>query len=150
MFRTSPKQVHETCAYPTLCFGTPLTPDEENTLYNGTYRSTSVWRARNLEGTPEIQLLYGEAQLPKFNYLTRTFDLTPNVRGYIPLYGSSGFGNPNNYYSWTMMTAAGKFYVGTLDLSGQTSGTSILQTSRPTGMMAAVWAIPGTTESAPW
>ena len=60
----------------------------------GTWRATTIWRARNLESsTPEIQLLYGEAELPAFNPDTRRFGLVPNVGGYEPFYGSSGFGN---------------------------------------------------------
>ncbi|MFO0754746.1 MAG: hypothetical protein U0411_15635, partial [Thermodesulfovibrionales bacterium] len=110
--------VHTQCSYQPLCFGEPQTPEEESILSAGSRRATSVWRARNLEGTPEIQLLYGEAELPAYNPDTRTFDLTPNLGGYTPLYGSSGFGNRNNYYTWTMQTAAAKLFAGTLDLSG--------------------------------
>lgn len=111
--------LHQQCAYPRICFGQPQSPEEEATLSAGTARSTSIWRARNLEGTsPEIQLLYGESELPKFNPVTRTFDLTPNPGGYVPLYGTSGFGNRYNTYTWEMQVANGRLFVGTLDLTG--------------------------------
>ena len=85
--------VHESCSYRTLCFGEPQTPEEETILYNGTYRYTSVWRAKNLEARRRYSFFMARRNFPKFNYRTRTFDMTPNVRGYVPLYGSSGFGS---------------------------------------------------------
>ncbi len=111
--------LHEQCTYPNVCFGPPQSPEEEATLSAGTSRSTTIWRARNLESTnPEIQLLYGEAELPKFNPTTRTFDLANNVGGYVPLYGSSGFGNRYNSYTWEMQVANGRLFIGTLDITG--------------------------------
>jgi hypothetical protein len=111
--------LHEKCTYPRICFGVPQNSQEQATLNAGTARATTIWRARGLEGTnPEIQLLYGESQLPKFNPNTRTFDPAPNVGGYVPLYGSSGFGNKNNGYAWEMQVANGRLFVGTLDLAG--------------------------------
>ena len=75
----------------------------------------------------------------------------PEHGRYIPLYGASGFGNSQNYYSWTMQTAAGRLFVGTLDLS---NGADLWRFDsagqRPFGKTALVWAIPETTASARW
>ena len=109
---------HTQCSIPQYCFGEPQNAEEESILNNGTSRATSIWRARNLEGIPEVQLLYGEAELPAYNPDTRTFDMTPNVGGYTPLYGSSGFGNRGNYYTWTMQVTNAGLFAGTLDISG--------------------------------
>jgi hypothetical protein len=106
--------MHQSCPLST-CFGEPETPEEFQALALGTSRATSVWRARNLEGTPEIQLLYGEAQLPAYNPATETFEMVPNLGGYAPLWGPSGFGNPFNAYTWTMAVADGRLYIGTYD-----------------------------------
>ncbi len=111
--------VHSQCNFQAICFGEPQNEEEEDILADGARRATTIWRARGLEtANPEIQLLYGEAELPAYNPNTRTFDLTPNNGGYVPLYGSSGFGSRNNYYTWTMQVAAGSLFAGTLDLGG--------------------------------
>jgi hypothetical protein len=98
------------------CFGEPQDPSEYLALYYGTFRATSIWRVRNLESAdPEVQLLYGEAQLPAYNPATRTFDLVANAGGYVPLYGSSGFGNSYNNYAWVMAAVGGRLFAGTMD-----------------------------------
>jgi hypothetical protein len=108
---------HTTCTH-SYCFGEPHGIIELAILNAGTWRATSIWRVRNLESeTPEIQLLYGEAVLPAFDPVTRTFPYVPNSGGYMPLYGSSGFGNTYNNYSWVMTGANGHLFVGTMDAS---------------------------------
>ena len=89
--------VHATCTLP-VCFGVPSNPTELQQLKDGVYRSTSLWRGRNLENpsTREIQLLYGESELPAVT-APKTFTVTPT--GWTPLYGSSGFGNRGNEYT---------------------------------------------------
>jgi hypothetical protein len=108
---------HSNCTEP-YCFGQPSTLLDLLNLNNGTWRATSIWRARNLESsTPEVQLLYGEAQLPAFMAQTGKFQLVDNAGGYIPLYGSSGFDNRYNNYAWVMTGANGRLFVGTMDAS---------------------------------
>lgn len=48
------------------------------------------------------------------------WDMTPNARGYVPLYGPEGIvtrsnGFPWNNYTWTMQVLGGKLYIGTMD-----------------------------------
>lgn len=101
------------------CFG-PATPgsEEYDELLWGTHRAASVWRIRAFDtSNPEIQLLYGENRLPAYNSATGQFELVPNVGGYDPLYGPSGFGNPYNIYGWTMTVADNRLFAGTSDAS---------------------------------
>jgi hypothetical protein len=106
-----------------ICFGTPTTPEQQQALSNGVYRTASVWRGRNLESAQnrEIQLLYGESELPASNG-PGSFAMAPT--GWTPLYGPSGFGNRSNEYIWTMAVFDSRLFVGTYDaavLQGSTS-----------------------------
>jgi hypothetical protein len=106
---------HESCTS-TYCYGEPANMAEYYALYYGTFRATSIWRARNLEsGNPEVQLLYGEAQLPAFNPTTHSFDTVSNVGGYVPRYGVSGFGTRLNNYTWVMAAVDNHLFAGTMD-----------------------------------
>lgn len=108
-------RIHETCTQP-FCFGMPDTPEEQQALEDGVYRTASVWRGRNLEdpSTREIQLLYGETELPACTG-PKTFVMEPT--GWTPLYGPSGFGNRGNEYVWQMAVFDNRLFVGTYDAS---------------------------------
>jgi hypothetical protein len=108
--------IEESCTKP-FCFGTPNNPREQRALNEGVYRSTSLWRGRNLEDPRkrEIQLLYGESQLPVCCVAPKTFGLQPT--GWTPLYGPSGFGNRGNEYVWTLAVFDGRLFIGTYDAS---------------------------------
>jgi hypothetical protein len=110
------QQVHQKCSGP-HCFGPATDNQEMLALKDGVYRATSVWRGRNLENpnTREIQLLYGESELPACCTTPKTFTMTPT--GWTPLYGASGFGNSNNQYTWRMAVFDGRLYLGTYDNS---------------------------------
>ncbi|MBS0430836.1 MAG: hypothetical protein JSS21_00300, partial [Proteobacteria bacterium] len=77
--------IHENCTY-SFCFGMPDNNQQLKALQNGVYRSTSLWRGRNLEdpATREIQLVYGESELPACCSAPKTFAMTPT--GWTPLY----------------------------------------------------------------
>ena len=116
------RRVHSSCTLP-ICFGTPTTPEQQQALSDGVYRTASVWRGRNLESAQnrEIQLLYGESELPASNG-PGSFAMAPT--GWTPLYGPSGFGNRSNEYIWTMAVFDSRLFVGTYDaavLQGSTS-----------------------------
>ena len=110
--------IHENCTY-SFCFGMPANNQELLALQNGVYRSTSLWRGRNLEdpATSEIQLVYGESELPACCSAPKTFAMTPT--GWTPLYGPSGYGNRGNEYTWTMEVFDGHLFIGTYDASSQ-------------------------------
>ena len=107
--------------YFTNFYGTPTNQDDATAAGLGTYRAISIFRGRNF-GQPaspsgEVQIVYGLAQLPVFNATNRVWELRPNNMGMAPLYGSSGFGNMFNNYTWTMEVYGGELYVGTMDCS---------------------------------
>jgi hypothetical protein len=106
---------HATCSDPSICFGQPANESQQLQLFFGTSRATSVWRVTNPKTTPKIDLLYGEAQLPAYDPASKQF--VPRPTGFTPLFGHSGFGNPNNNYGWTAAVVNGKLMLGTLDSS---------------------------------
>lgn len=109
-------QVHEKCSKD-YCFGMPENDAQLAALKAGVYRTASLWRGRNLEDprTREVQLLYGESELPACCSAPKTFALA--ATGWTPLYGPSGFGNPDNEYIWRMATFDGHLFIGTYDTS---------------------------------
>lgn len=83
----------------------------------GTYRAISIFRGKNFDTTPEIDLAYGQRYLPKYDPV-EGWDIVPNnMGGKAPLFGPSGFGNPFNNYTWTMQVFNNQLYVGTMDYS---------------------------------
>jgi hypothetical protein len=88
--------------------------------YFNSWRATAVFRGRNFETTPSIELLYGDSSMPVFvksgssGYWTSARNKMGGVSG---RYGSSGFGNTYNNYTWTMAVYKNQLYVGTMDHS---------------------------------
>lgn len=72
----------------------------------------TVWRI-NVNGG-QIELLYGASQVPVFDYYglsgSRQWLMRPT--GWTPKWGPAGFGNPYNYYIWTMKVFDDKLFVG--------------------------------------
>lgn len=82
----------------------------------GNHRAISIFRGRNFDTMPEVELLYGEQELPAF--VNGSWVIVPNnMGGASPLYGGSGFDNFYNNYTWTMDTFKDELYVGTMDWS---------------------------------
>ena len=111
--------------------------------YLGTSRATSIWRIRNPESSNrETQLLYGEASLGAYDpnhppppaegasstewqaWMDLVFPKAPNVGGYVPLLGTSGFNNRCNNYAWVMETVGSSLFVGTMDYCSMGSTSS--------------------------
>lgn len=92
-------------------------------------RSISVFRGSGYDqDNGNTQLLYGDSLLPAFGPSplgtftdagdnTYGWTLQPNATGGPALYGSSGFGNPFNNYTWSMNVFGGHLFVGTMDWS---------------------------------
>jgi len=76
-------------------------------------RATAIFRGSNLATVyKKIELLYGEKDLPV--YLPNSgWTTQPNKMSQTPKFGPSGFGDPNNRYSWTAIVWNGKLYWGT-------------------------------------
>lgn len=94
-----------------LCMATYIA----TTLY-GTHRAISILRGKDF-GAPgeQIELLYGEESFPV--YENGAWVVEPNKMGSVPLYGSSGFGNFFNNYTWTAGVFRDELYFGTMDWS---------------------------------
>jgi hypothetical protein len=102
------------------------------TIYTNTYRSASIFRARNFRTPIEVQgtirrlggdfeLLYGYRQLPVYTpsggdpFALSNWVWKNNLMDQTPSMGSGGFGDPNNAYTWSMAVFHNALYVGTLD-----------------------------------
>ena len=101
-------------------FGSDAAGNEQDALL-GTWRASTIWRGRYLEtDTPQIELLYGERQLPKYDFDLFTHQgsrkFVMSSTGWRPRYGRSGFGNAMNLYAWEMLVSNGSLFVGTFDV----------------------------------
>jgi hypothetical protein len=99
-------------------YGSNPTQEQTVAAFLGTHRAISIFRGRNFtDANPkgEEQVVYGESSLPAFAPATG-WTLQPTKMG-TPLYGSSGFGNFFNNYTWSMAVYNNKLFVGTMDWS---------------------------------
>jgi hypothetical protein len=100
-----------------------------------TERKGTVFRYRNL-GTPDqqVELLYGERFLTTWDPTANEYVLAPNLMGTRPLFGLSGFGNPQQQYAaWGGTLFQGNVYMGGNDFAKQTRDVTLNPDS---GMMA--------------
>ncbi len=104
----------------------PGRPSGSNIPSSPTERAISIFRAKNLgvnNKTPKFEVLYGNAQLPVFTpdpdpmVQSGTWSMVNNKYNTPGLYGTAGFGNSSNTYTWSAAVHKGKLYMGTFDLS---------------------------------
>ncbi|MCU1259223.1 MAG: hypothetical protein JWO80_2108 [Bryobacterales bacterium] len=106
-------------------YGQPATDQDSANLVIGTFRTISIFRGRNFDTTPDIDLLYGSSALPAFSPTGGTPGTWPYVPNNMPplkrnpLYGPAGFGNPYNTYTWSMNVWNNRLWIGTMDWSYQ-------------------------------
>jgi hypothetical protein len=106
-------QAHTSCTMP-ACFGPPQNSDEQINVLFTVSRSASLWRARLVEdGSAQVELLYGETELPAFVPGTRTFEMKPT--GWVPRHGGAGMGNPFLNYAWSASASADDLLFGFYD-----------------------------------
>lgn len=105
-------------------YGIPQTNADWAAAIIGTFRTTSIFRGRNFDTTPDIQLLYGSPVLSAYTKPVGNspgkWNLVPNnmpVGKKDPLLGFPGFGNPYNNYTWTMSVWDNRLWIGTMDWS---------------------------------
>ena len=104
---------HTRCTLP-ACFGQPQNADEQRTLLFNATRAASIWRARVADtGSPQVELLYGETELPALVPGTRTFAMQPT--GWTPRHGSSGMNNPFLTYAWSASAGTDDLMFGFYD-----------------------------------
>jgi hypothetical protein len=97
-------------------YGQPADTQAGLDAFMGTHRAIAIFRASEFGGRNRTELLYGHQQLPVYRE-ARGWALEPNVLGQRPRFGTSGFGNPYNNYTWTMDVHQNRLYVGTMDWS---------------------------------
>lgn len=96
--------------------------DDAATTALGTYRAIAIFRGSNFDSSPNIELLYGEQYLPKYEKSAESYTIAPdtdheNAMHVAPEFGTGGFGNPFNAYTWSMAVYQNHLFVGTFDWS---------------------------------
>lgn len=101
----------------------PRDVEETAAGFLGTYRSISIFRGRNFgTATEETEVLYGMDTLPVPSIASDDTDvwvewnMEPTKMG-SPKWGTSGFGNFFNNYTWAMEVYRDHLYIGTMDWS---------------------------------
>jgi hypothetical protein len=97
-------------------YGQPADTAATVAAFLGTYRPIVIFRGKNF-GTAEryIQVVYGTEKLPKYNAVTRAWEIVPNNMHKTPKFGLAGINNFFNNYTWMMQVHKGKLFVGTMD-----------------------------------
>ena len=136
----------------TRVYGLPTTQEEAQALITNSFRGIAIFRGRNFEtGNPDIELLYGEAQLPVFHPASggnpskwvRTPNNMPDGKK-LPKFGPTGFGNPYNNYTWQMTVWNNKLWVGTMDWSYMAAkGAQLGQTMKLNGFTVTLPQLDG-------
>ncbi|MDM4721111.1 hypothetical protein QTQ03_16455 [Micromonospora sp. WMMA1363] len=93
--------------------------EERRTALTATHRATALFRSAFDDEESPVELLYGESNLPAFDPDANdgAGAWRPVPTGYRPRFGRSGFGNTFNNYTWDMVVADGRLFVGTMDWS---------------------------------
>ncbi|AOY60213.1 malectin domain-containing carbohydrate-binding protein [Desulfococcus multivorans] len=92
-------------------------PEDAQIAFIGTYRPITIFRGKDF-GTAgrSVELLYGNRYMPTYSPATG-WSIVGNKMGRSPLYGSAGFDNFYNNYTWWMEVYEGRLFVGTMDWS---------------------------------
>lgn len=103
-------------------YGAPTTTQDWANAVIGTFRTATIFRGRNFDTIPDVQLLYGspvlESYTPPFGNIPGKWQLVDNhmpAGKKNPLYGPPGFGNPYNNYTWSMSVWDNRLWIGTMD-----------------------------------
>lgn len=103
-------------------FGAPANSNAMVLEYINSHRAVAIFRGSNFrDGNPPtatVELLYGETNLPNRDLIFGIWHTNMNAMGVPPEYGTSGFGNPYNTYTWTMELYKNQLFVGTMNEAG--------------------------------
>ncbi len=92
-------------------------------------RSISIFRGRDFDTTPVVDVLYGYEAMPVMDPTTGDWQLVSNNLDKTPVWGAPGFNNVLNNYTWTMAVYDDRLWVGTMDVGGLLAyGSSLLTT----------------------
>ena len=100
---------------------------------------------------PSEELLYGESTLPKFTpdgMGSGSWAQVPNAYGTAALYGTSGFGNSDNYYIWSSAVHGNQLFFGTFDISGLSDIDQVIDGTASAGVGGDLWAFSGPGQAA--
>lgn len=115
-----------------LYFGTMHVPGSGEVAFNylygssadptaallGSYRPIVLFRSKGFAvKNPSVQLLYGNTLLPKYNARNKSWSLVKNNLKQQALYGTAGFGNLFNNYTWAAEVYNNQLFIGTMDFS---------------------------------
>jgi hypothetical protein len=98
----------------------PVDETAAKSAFQNTQRAIAIFRGKNFGGeTEKVDLLYGAPELPVYDPAGNggAGSWAAGSTGYTPVYGASGFGNRFLNYTWKMVVAGGRLYVGTMDWS---------------------------------
>ena len=107
----------------------------------GSIRQTSFWR---LDQNDNIELLYGETELPVWNRLYTGEDTWEMVEtGFTPKFGRAGFGQPWTAYTWTMAEYHNDLYIGTMNAETLLRAASISADGSVSPLFSAIRLLTG-------
>ncbi len=104
--------LHSSCTQ-SFCYGKPANGNENIDLLFNVSRGASIWRAQITTAGANVELLYGQTQLPALVPNTKTFQMLPT--GWTPLYGQAGFDNPFVSYTWSASAGDNDLLFGMYD-----------------------------------
>jgi len=100
-------------------------PTDEMAAFLGSYRPIAIFRSKGFTvKKPSVELLYGNTTLPKFSTKKNAWTLVSNNLRQKALYGTAGFGNFFNNYTWAAEVYNNQLFFGTMDFSYLISDTS--------------------------
>lgn len=111
--------LHITWGYPMLLSSMYGLKKSEDLITGicGALRASPMFRATDFSTTDDVELLYGEEKLPKYNLEKKQWKILKNAMGVKPKWGRSGMGNLYSNYIWSMEVYNDRLYVGTMDMS---------------------------------
>jgi hypothetical protein len=145
-------------------YGTPQTQAVSLAALTGSFRATTLFRGTGFgTGTPLIQLVYGDLDLPVYKppasppltlgTWVPTVNNMPSPYCY-PLFGVAGYGYPYNNYTWSMAVWNNRLWIGTMDWSflaatlAQSNGYPIVAPINPAEYGADLYSFANATSPA--
>lgn len=145
-------------------YGTPQTQAVSLAALTGSFRATTLFRGIGFgTGTPIIQLVYGDLDLPVYTppasgpRTAGTWVPTMNNMAApycYPQLGVAGYGYSYNNYTWSMAVWNNRLWIGTMDWSflaatiAQSHGYPIVAPINPADYGADLYSLPDTTSPA--
>jgi hypothetical protein len=91
---------------------------DDAAAFLGSYRPITIFRSKGFSGKkPTVSLLYGNEFLPQYDPTAQQWNLVPNGLHEKGKYGTAGFGNFFNNYTWSAEVYKGNLFFGTMDFS---------------------------------